>query len=140
MIVIGEPALERFIPLVATTPLEVTSDDDSDHGEHGITGGYLVREVTWRSVEFDRLLMDIDSLALLLRYNEEGVRGRGAIGRVRYRIAGFADRRERNIPFTLPRNCYDGNWVSSLDMETREELESQWGDPISLALDPSIKA
>lgn len=117
---------------------EITSDDETDHGEGYDSGGYLVLVVFWRSDEFNRFIMNIDDLSVLHRYKPNKVRGPGAAGRLRIRIACFGGGSTSEIPFDLPRNCYNSEWVDSLDTETRADFESQCGEPMSLAFDADV--
>lgn len=119
--------------------LEVTSDDESDHGEDRFSGGYAVRFLPWRSDEFLQLLMDVDDLVTLNRYDRRDGIGPGSRGRCRYRIAGFMDQRHRTIPYNLPRNCYNLDWVNALTREERARWEKQCEPPMSLAMDAYIK-
>lgn len=102
------------------------------------TGGYVVQPLDWRSDLLNQLIMDIDDMAILLRYDTLGVRGRGALVRPRFRLEGL-ERVIRDVPYTFPRNCYHDRWINALSPKRRAAFERQCGAPVNLVLDPAIK-
>lgn len=129
--------LERVVP-------SATSDDETDHGEGTWTGGFLVRLVEWRSMELLQLLMDLDDLATIDRYNPDTAsRGRGNLVRHRLRIAGLPQTEsvlnQSEPPFDLPMNCYSVAWVQTLCEDDRARLIADAQPAIDLSIDPTLK-
>ena len=100
------------------------SDDESDH-ENGVNLGcsrYAIVKEAWHSNKLIKWLRTIDLLAFGEKWAGRNVAQRGN-GR-RFRIHSTCSKDASTVS-GLPENCYDSNWLNSLNKYERRLLDMQ---------------
>lgn len=100
------------------------SDDDSDHeaGSHLGRSRYAIVREAWRSEELIKWLRTIDLLALGEKWGGRLVAHRGNVRRLRIHSTRSKD---GVAVIELPENCYDRDWLNSLNDYERKILNVQ---------------
>ncbi|KAJ3522961.1 hypothetical protein NM688_g8798 [Phlebia brevispora] len=111
------------------------SGDESEVRSDGET--YFIRtRLRWRSEEFRDFLRSHDYVYLSTRFHPDGKATRGKFPR--HRIVGSRRIEKFDPPVAgLPANCYDEDWLATLEPKTREELNLL--PPIDLTLSDAIQ-
>jgi hypothetical protein len=102
----------------------VLSEDESDH-ENGADLGrsrYAIVQEAWRSEDLVKWLRTIDLLAFGEKWAGRNVARRGNSRRLRIHSALSKDAEPVS---GLPENCYEPNWLSSLNELDRKVLNIQ---------------
>ena len=116
--------LHRFVGPLTKMSYAALSDDESDH-ENGVNLGrsrYAIVKEAWRSDELIKWLRTIDLLAFGEKWAGRNVAQRGN-GR-RFRIHSTRSKDALAVS-GLPENCYDSNWLNSLNEYERRLLDMQ---------------
>lgn len=104
--------------------LEVLSDDESDHeqGTHQGRSRYLIVNEEWRSKELIIWLRTMDLLACGEKWDGRNVARQGNSRRIRL----HSNRSKDAVAVAgLPENCYDSEWLNSLEHYQRDKLDVQ---------------
>lgn len=100
----------------------VLSEDESDH-ENGTNLGrsrYAIVKEPWRSDELIIWLRTIDLLACGEKWAERNVAQQGNSRRLR----AHSSRSKHSVAVAgLPKNCYNPDWLNTLDQVEREHLQ-----------------
>lgn len=140
----ARPETLCFVNLLRNSVVAATSDNETDHGEGKQTRGFLVHWIGWRLLEYLQLLMDLDDLATLDRYNPNTKRqGQGSVVRQRFWILGLPVTQsllnQSNPPWDLLINCYNEDWARLLCKEDYQTLITNVKPAIQLMINSSLK-
>jgi hypothetical protein len=122
--------INRFIKGLEDMTHEVLSDDESDHeqGTHLGQSRYLIVNEEWRSEQLMVWLRMMDLLACGEKWDGRHVARQGNSRRIRT----HSSRSKDGVAVAgLPENCYDSEWLDSLERYRRDKLDVQ--PPINLA-------
>jgi hypothetical protein len=128
--------INRFIKPLEEMSGAVLSDDESDH-EQGTRLGqshYVIVNEAWRSKELAVWLRTIDLLACGEKWGGHNVARQGNSRRIRR----HSTRSKGGIAISgLPENCYDSEWLNSLQCYQRDKLDVQ--PPVDLTFSDEEK-
>ena len=116
--------LNRFVGPLTEMSYRALSDDESDH-ENGANlgrGRYAIVKEAWRSDELIKWLRTIDLLSFGEKWGGRNVAHRGNARRLRIHSTHTKD---GSPVMRLPENCYDPDWLSSLEDWERSDLDMQ---------------
>lgn len=125
--------LNRFKYIMQRMSHEVMSGDESDND----MGVFAIKVLPWRSKDTKVVhwFRTLDHLYLSTRFTTADRPKSGPLPHKRVMTSRIDH--ESSTPKGLPRNFYDPNYLSSLDVQEREQLEIQ--DAVDLSFPPNLE-